>query len=61
MSLIDRNILRIAAYELCFSDNVPASVAINEAIEIAKRYSTEESGAFINGILDALRKSEAVK
>ncbi|MEA2085043.1 MAG: transcription antitermination factor NusB [Thermodesulfobacteriota bacterium] len=57
MSLIDRNILRIATYELCFSENVPASVAINEAIEIAKRYGTEESGAFVNGILDALRKS----
>ena len=57
MSRIDRNILRIATYELYFAGNVPASVAINEAIEIAKRYGTEESGAFINGILDALRKS----
>ncbi len=61
MSLIDRNILRLAAYEICFSDVIPTTVAINEAIEIAKRFGTDESGAFINGILDALRKSETEK
>ncbi len=57
MSLIDRNILRIAIFELCFREDVPARVAINEAIEVAKRFGSEESGPFINGILDAIQKS----
>lgn len=55
MSLVDRNILRVAIFELCYKDNVPGSVAINEAIEVAKRYSTDEAGPFINGILDGVR------
>ena len=59
MSLIDRNILRLAVYEVHYQDDVPASVAINEAVEIAKRYSTDDSGPFINGILDAMAKEEA--
>jgi N utilization substance protein B len=59
MSVIDRNILRLAVFELHYLDDVPASVAINEAVEIAKRYSTDDSGPFINGILDAMAK-EAV-
>ena len=58
MSLIDRNILRLAVYEVHYQDDVPISVAINEAVEIAKRYSTDDSGPFINGILDALAKEE---
>ena len=58
MSVIDRNILRIAVYELYYQDDVPASVAINEAVEIAKRYSTDDSGPFINGILDAMAREE---
>ncbi len=57
MSVIDRNLLRIAVFELVFSDDVPASVAINEAIEIAKRFSTPDAGSFLNGILDSIRKS----
>jgi N utilization substance protein B len=57
MSVIDRNILRLALYELCFEDEVPARVVINEAIEVAKRFGNEESGPFINGILDAIRKT----
>lgn len=57
MSAVDRNILRIAAYELRFSGDVPAQVAINEALEIAKRYSIDDSVAFINGILDAIQLS----
>jgi transcription antitermination protein NusB len=52
---VDRNILRIASYELIHCPEVPVSVAIDEAIEIAKKYSTEESGSFINGILDKLQ------
>ncbi|MFP3983921.1 MAG: transcription antitermination factor NusB [Desulfurivibrionaceae bacterium] len=54
MSVIDRNLLRIAAYEMLYKDEVPGSVAINEAVEIAKRYSSDDSAAFINGILDAV-------
>jgi len=56
MSVIDRNILRLAVFELHYQDDVPASVAINEAVEIAKRYSTDDSGPFINGILDAMAR-----
>ena len=59
MSVIDRNILRLAVYELHYQDDVPTSVAINEAVEIAKRYSTDDSGPFINGILDSMAKEEA--
>ena len=58
MSVIDRNILRLAVYELHYQDDVPTSVAINEAVEIAKRYSTDDSGPFINGILDGMAKVE---
>ncbi len=54
MSLVDRNILRIAIYEMKNCDDVPAKVAINEALEIAKNYSIPESVSFINGILDAV-------
>lgn len=59
MSVVDRNILRVAVYEMCFRTDVPARVAINEAIEVAKKYGSEDSGAFINGILDAIRKSHS--
>ncbi len=55
MAVVDRNILRMAAYELLFLDDVPAKVAINEAVDLAKRYSTGDSGAFVNGILDKIR------
>ncbi|MDD2462902.1 transcription antitermination factor NusB [Desulfobulbus sp.] len=57
MSHVDRNILRIAVYEMRDCDQAPAQVAINEALEIAKRYSIGESVAFINGILDAVQAS----
>ena len=52
MAVVDRNILRLAVYELLWTAEVPPKVAINEAIEIAKRYGTSESAAFVNGILD---------
>jgi transcription antitermination protein NusB len=55
MSLVDRNILRIAVFEMKFCQDVPAKVAINEALEIAKLYSIPDSVAFINGILDAVQ------
>jgi transcription antitermination protein NusB len=56
MARVDRNLLRLALYELKHVDDVPAKVAINEAIEIAKRYGTHESSAFVNGILDRCRE-----
>ena len=55
MAIVDRNILRMAAYELLYKPDVPPVVAINEAIDLAKRYSTENSGSFVNGILDRIR------
>jgi len=55
MAVVDRNVLRLASYELLFLDDVPPKVAINEAIDLAKRYSTADSGAFVNGILDRIR------
>jgi N utilization substance protein B len=51
---VDRNILRMAAFELLHMDSIPASATINEAIELAKKYSTGESGRFVNGLLGAL-------
>lgn len=57
MSVLDRNIIRLAAYEMLFKDDVPARVAIDEAIELAKRYCTDDSPSFINGILDAILKN----
>ena len=55
MSKIDRNILRMAIYELAYLMNIPPPVTINEAVELAKKYGTEESGSFVNGILDRIR------
>jgi len=57
MASVDRNILRYAAYELMYQKDIPPAVAINEAIEIAKTYSTIESASFINGILDKILKN----
>ncbi len=58
MALVDRNILRIAIFELLYLDDIPAKVTLNEAIEIAKRYGDESSSAFINGILDRILGEE---
>jgi N utilization substance protein B len=55
MATVDRNVLRMAAYELMFCADVPPKVAINEAIELGKKYSTANSGGFVNGILDRIR------
>lgn len=55
MAGIDRNVLRMSMYELMHCDDVPPKVAINEAIELGKKYSTANSGGFINGILDRIR------
>jgi len=56
MAVVDRNILRGAIYELLYRPDIPSTVTINEAIEIAKKYSTQESAFFINGILDSIAK-----
>jgi len=58
MSIVDRNLIRLGAYELLYRGDVPSTVAINEAIEIAKRYSTDDAPSFINGILDAIRHGQ---
>jgi N utilization substance protein B len=59
LSAVDRNVLRIACHEILFRSDIPAPVAINEAIEIAKKYSTEDSGKFVNGVLDNIRKQKS--
>jgi transcription antitermination protein NusB len=56
MAVVDRNILRLAVWELLDHPSVPPKVAINEAIEIAKKFGTQESGRFINGVLDRVHK-----
>jgi len=56
LSAVDRNVLRVAAYEILHCPDVPPAVAINEAIEIAKKFSTGDSGKFVNGVLDNIRK-----
>ena len=60
MPPIDRNILRLATFELLHSADVPVNVAINEAIDLGKRYSTANSGAFINGLLDKLKNGRGL-
>jgi N utilization substance protein B len=55
MAIIDKNLMRIAIAEMLYFPDVPPKVSINEAIEIAKQYSTDKSGKFVNGILDAVR------
>jgi N utilization substance protein B len=55
MAVVDRNILRLAIYEMLFRDDIPPVVSINEAVDIAKKFSTEDSGKFVNGLLDRVR------
>ena len=57
MSATDRNILRMAVYELIYRDDIPGRVTLNEAIELAKRFGSDESAAFINGILDNIYRN----
>lgn len=56
LATVDRNVLRLAVHELLARQDIPAKVSINEAIELGKRYSTAQSGAFINGLLDRIRR-----
>lgn len=57
MANVDRSLLRLACYEILYREDIPGRVTINEAIEIAKRYGSDESGKFINGILDRIIES----
>ena len=57
MASVDRNILRQSIYELLFQVDIPPSVVINEAVELAKKYSTKDSGKFVNGILDKIKEA----
>jgi N utilization substance protein B len=52
MSPVDRNILRLAIFEMLFCDDIPPKVSINEAIDLGKKFGSEDSGSFINGVLD---------
>lgn len=54
MTMVDRNVLRLALYEVLFLKDIPAKVSIDEAVELGKKFGTEESGSFINGILDSI-------
>lgn len=56
MAAVDRNVLRLAVFEMLHRPDIPPVVSINEAVDIAKKYSTDDSGRFVNGILDSLRK-----
>ena len=58
MAVVDRNILRLSTYELLYLEEIPPKVAINEAVNIAKKFSQEESGKFVNGILDKISHTE---
>jgi transcription antitermination factor NusB len=58
MAVIDRNILRFATFELIYLPDIPPKVAINEAVNIAKKYSQEKAGKFVNGVLDKINHSE---
>ena len=55
MAVVDRNILRLAIYEMLYREDIPPVVSINEAVDIAKKFSTEDSGKFVNGILDKFK------
>ncbi|MEI8360556.1 MAG: transcription antitermination factor NusB [bacterium] len=56
ITLVDRNVLRVGVFELIYNEDIPAKVAINEAIEIAKKFGGEASGRFVNGVLGAIYK-----
>ncbi|NIO05092.1 MAG: transcription antitermination factor NusB [Proteobacteria bacterium] len=61
MTRIDRNILRLAVYEFLYCEDIPPKVTMNEAVDIGKKFGTEESGAFINGILDGISQHLGAK
>jgi N utilization substance protein B len=61
MAYVDRNILRLSTYELLHTNEIPVKVAINEAVELAKRFGEDDSSKFVNGILDRIAKTECKK
>lgn len=61
MAVVDRNILRFSVYELLYVNEIPPKVTINEAVNIAKKYSQDEAGKFVNGILDKINHTEVNK
>ena len=61
MALVDRNILRLGAYELLHETETPPKVVINEAVDLAKRFGAADSGKFVNGVLDSIHKTERVE
>jgi len=61
LALIDRNILRLGVYELLYLDEVPPEVAMDEAVELAKKFGTEQARSFVNGILDRIWKEHGTK
>ena len=58
MDMVDKSILRMGVFEIMFCDDIPVKVAMNEAVDLGKKFGAEESGAFINGILDKISKVE---
>ncbi|MDO8729780.1 MAG: transcription antitermination factor NusB [Candidatus Omnitrophota bacterium] len=61
MAIVDRNILRLGAYELLHETQTPPKVVINEAVDLAKRFGAADSGKFVNGVLDSIHKTERVE
>ena len=61
MAYVDRNILRLSTFEMCYLEDIPIKVALNEAVELAKRYGEADSSKFVNGILDRIAKTECKK
>lgn len=59
MAVVDRNVLRLSAYELLYREDIPPKVSINEAVDLAKKYGDIDSGKFVNGVLDRINKEEA--
>ena len=59
MAAVDRNVLRMSAFELLYMKDIPAKVSINEAVDLAKRYSGDDAGKFVNGILDRIKQDSA--
>jgi len=58
MAVIDRNVLRLSCFELLYRDDIPPKVSINEAVELAKKYSGIEAGKFVNGVLDKIKSEK---
>jgi N utilization substance protein B len=61
MAVIDKNVMRLATYELLFAEDIPPKVSINEAIDLAKKFGGNDSGKFVNGVLDKINKTESKK